>query len=217
MIPAGFSVPLIHRQWVTDTVVELRFPRPAKFDFVPGQRIRLYHDALERDYSLASAPEDPELRLVVRVFPRGRVSTYLSTVEVGKPISFYGPMGYFVYGASQRTPVFVATGTGVAPFLSMCRAGVRGFICLHGAKNRAGLLYAAELEEQAARYVPCLSGGADPGGGDFAGRVTAYLEGSLVTSTYDFYLCGHQEMVHDAFAIIDERFEQAHVYSEVFY
>jgi len=217
MTPAGFSVPLIHRQRLTEKVVELHFPRPAKFDFVPGQRIRLYHDGLERDYSLASAPEDPELRLVVRVFPRGRVSARLSTLKIGKPISFYGPMGYFVYRPSQRTPVFVATGTGVAPFLSMCRAGVRGFICLHGAKNRADLLYAAQLEKQADRYVPCLSGGADPDGRGFAGRVTAFLGGSLAEGAYDFYLCGHQAMIRDVFAIIDERFEQAHVHSEVFY
>lgn len=217
MTPAGFSVPLIHRQWLTDTVVELRLPRPANFDFVSGQRIRVYHGALARDYSLASAPEDPDLRLVVRVFPGGRVSTYLSTVEIGKPISFYGPMGYFVYRPTQRTLVFIATGTGVAPFLSMCRAGVNGFMCLHGAKNSAGLLYTAELAKQAAPYVPCLSGGAETDGKEFTGRVTDYLAGPMKAGDYDFYLCGHQDMIRDAFQIIDERFEQAHVYSEVFY
>ena len=217
MTPAGFSTPLIHRQWLTDTVVELHFSRPDGFRFEPGQRLRICHDALERDYSLASAPGDPELRLLVRVFPEGRGSTYLSRVESGQPISFYGPRGYFVYRESPRTAVFVATGTGVAPFLSMCRTGVSGFICLHGAKDRAGLLHAAVLEKQATRYVPCLSSSADSSSSDFAGRVTDYLGGSLAPGDYDFYLCGHQEMIRDAFQIIDERFEQAHVHSEVFY
>jgi benzoate/toluate 1,2-dioxygenase reductase subunit len=217
MRPAHFSALLIARKWLTKNSIELRLERPAGFAFKPGQRIRIYHADLKRDYSLASGPEDPELQLVIRVFPEGRVSTFLSTAEIGSPLSFYGPMGYFVYRPSQRTPVFVATGTGVAPFLSMCRAGVSGFLCLHGANTNADLLYAAELEKQAARYVPCISGSADPGGRYFAGRVTDYLGGSLAAGAYDFYLCGHQEMVRDAFAIIDERFEQAHVHSEVFY
>lgn len=217
MMPAHFSAPLIARKWLTKNSIELHLERPAGFAFKPGQRIRICHANLDRDYSLASGPEDSEVQLVIRVFPEGRLSTFLSTVEIGSPLSFLGPMGYFVFRASDRTPVFVATGTGVAPFLSMCRAGVSDFLCLHGANTRADLLYAAELEEQAARYVPCLSGAADPGGRYFAGRVTAYLEDSLVAGAYDFYLCGHQEMVRDAFAIIDEQFEEAHVHAEVFY
>jgi benzoate/toluate 1,2-dioxygenase reductase subunit len=217
--PRYFRIPVFdyYEIWLTKNSIELRLERPSGFEFKPGQRIRICHANLDRDYSLASGPEDPELQLLIRVFPEGRVSTFLSTVKIGSPLSFYGPMGYFVFRTSDRTPVFVATGTGVAPFLSMCRAGVSGFLCLHGAKTSSELLYATELEKQAARYVPCISGGADPGGRDFAGRVTAYLEGSLVAGAYDFYLCGHQEMLRDAFAIIDEQFEEAHVHSEVFY
>jgi len=212
-----FSTPLLARQWLTDNTIELRLERPAEFDFNPGQYIRLSHADLERDYSLASGPHDPELRLIVRVFPQGRVSTILSTITDGTPLSFVGPMGYFIFQASDRTPVFVATGTGVAPFVAMSRAGIKDYICLHGAKDHRGLLYRQDLEKNASRYVPCLTEFASPDNSVYAGRVTAYLERLDNGRAYDFYLCGHQDMIHDAFGIIDDRFADSHVHSEVFY
>jgi len=217
MTPAIFSAALLARRWLTETSIELRLERPKGFDFRPGQYIRLYHEALERDYSLASGPDDPELRLVVRVFPQGRVSTFLSTVADGTQLSFHGPMGYFVFQASDRTPVFIATGTGVAPFVAMSRAGLKGYICLHGAKDHQGLLYRQDLEKNASRYVPCLTESATPDKSVFAGRVTAYLERLDTGRAYDFHLCGHQDMIHDAFGIIDDRFAESHIHSEVFY
>jgi len=135
MTPAIFSAVLLARRWLTDNSIELRLQRPKGFEFKPGQYIRLHHETLERDYSLASGPDDPELRLVVRVFPQGRVSTFLTAIADGTPLSFSGPLGYFIFQTSDRTPVFVATGTGVAPFVAMSRAGFKGYICLHGAKD----------------------------------------------------------------------------------
>ena len=217
MKPATFSAPLTARQWLTENSIELSLVRPTGFAFEPGQRIRIYHESLEREYSLAAGPGEPVLKLVIRVFAQGRVSTLLSTVEIGSPISFYGPLGYFVFRRSERTPVFVATGTGVAPFIAMCRAGVKGYICLHGAKRSEDLLYAGDLEKNAARYVPCLSQGGVSGETGFSGRVTAYLGRLDPSRAYDFYLCGRQTMIRDAFQIIDERFAGSHVHSEVFY
>ena len=217
MIPDRFPVALLAREWLSENTVELRLSRPDGFEFTPGQRLRVYHESLERDYSLASGPADPELRLIIRVFSRGRVSTFLSTVEIGAPLTLSGPMGYFVFRASDRIPVFIATGTGVAPFVAMCRAGLDQFVCLHGARKEADLLYRNTLKDRAARYVACLSGGDVAEEDGFHGRVTDYLAQLAADTPYDFYLCGRQAMVRDAFEIIDDRFEGAHVYSEVFY
>jgi len=217
MTPATFSTVLLARRWLTENSIELRFQRPKGFEFTPGQYIRLYHETLERDYSLASGPDDPELRLVVRVFPQGQLSTFLSEIADGTPLSFSGPMGYFIFQASDRTPVFVATGTGVAPFVAMSRAGLKGYICLHGAKDHRGLLYRQDLEKNASCYVPCLTEFAAPDSSIYSGRVTAYLERLDTGRAYDFYLCGHQDMIHEAFGIIDDHFAKSHVHSEVFY
>ena len=217
MTPVHFSVKLVARQWLTENCIELCLQRPAGFAFSPGQYLRLYHESQERDYSLVSGPDDPELRLVVRVFQRGHVSTFLSTVAAGMQLSFCGPMGYFIFHASDRTPVFVATGTGVAPFVAMSRAGINGYVCLQGAKGARDLLYRNILEMNAARYIPCLSKGTPAADQAFSGRVTARLKELDAGRTYDFYLCGRQEMIHDAIRVIDDRFPGSHIHSEVFY
>ena len=217
MRPARFSATLVHRIRLNAHCIELGLQRPADFDFKPGQRIRICLAQVERDYSLAAGPGDPDLRLLVRIFPDGRLSPRMETLPIGSPVSFYGPMGYFVFQATERTPVFVATGTGVAPFVSMCRAGAEGFVCLHGARHDADLLYSHILRERAARYIPCLSAQRSTADAGFHGRVTDCLAQLPTDSAYDFYLCGRQEMIRDAFEIIDERFAGAHVHSEVFY
>ena len=53
----------------------------------------------------------------------------------------------------------------MAPFVAMRRAGVDNFICIHGARRESDLLYRHTLQEQAARYVACLSGGGAAGEG----------------------------------------------------
>jgi ferredoxin-NADP reductase len=103
---------------------------------LPGQHVdlRLTADdgySVERSYSLASAPEDPRLHLLVEREPDGEVSPYLTDVlRTGDLLELRGPVGgYFVWSAVMdrdtgsddgRRPVqLVAGGAGVAPFLAM--------------------------------------------------------------------------------------------------
>jgi len=53
--------------------------------------------------------------------------------------------------------------------------------------------------------------------GSFAGRVTDYLETELPPLPYDFYLCGRSDMIRDATLLVDERFSDSYVYTEIFY
>jgi ferredoxin-NADP reductase len=47
--------------------------------------------------------------------------------------------------------------------------------------------------------------------------VTHYLQNKLPAGQYDFYLCGRGEMVRDAVAVIDRRFEAGRVFAETFF
>jgi benzoate/toluate 1,2-dioxygenase reductase subunit len=115
----------------------------------------------------------------------------------------------------------VATGTGIAPFAAMARAGVRGFLLLHGVREPEELYYEALFRGAAARVVPCLtghgSGGPPRHEQAFPGRVTAYIEAHLPRRPYDFYLCGREEMIRDVTFLVDEGFPGSRVYSEIFF
>ena len=219
-LASPFTTELLRRSWLSEKSFEIELSRPATFQFRPGQRIRLLHRGLERDYSLLSRPDSPRLGLCVRHVPAGLVSSLLAAADIGTSLTFTGPHGYFTFQRSPRPPVFVATGTGVAPFLSMTRSGVAGFTMLHGVRTTEELYYRSDFGAAASLYVPCLShplpGSVLPPG-VYRGWVSGYLRGHLPPGAYDFYLCGRREMIRDVTLLVDERFPDSLVYAEIFY
>jgi ferredoxin-NADP reductase len=214
---AGFETRITARRPLSSTAFELSLEAPAKFTFIPGQRVRLLLAGAGRDYSIVSAPGEEAIRLLIRRVEGGHVSSRLAQMPVGMPLSFNGPHGYFTFKPSSRRAVFTATGTGIAPFCAMAAAGVSGFILLHGVARPEELFFSDLLRGKAALYVGCVSERPSAAPGCFAGRVTGYLQERLPAGAYDFYLCGRQEMVRDATLIADERFPGSLVFSEVFY
>ena len=212
-----YDTALLERRQLSDNTFEAVFSRPSGFEFTAGQRIRLIHGGLERDYSLANAPDDAVLVLCIRQVAAGRFSTLLSSAPVGTDFTISGPHGYFVFQASARPPVFVATGTGVAPFAAMARAGVSAFTLLHGIRQAGDCYYASLFRSKSRRYVACLSEEDPSEAGTFHGRVTDYLASRLEPDRYDFYLCGRREMVRDVIWLVDDRFPGSMVYTEIFY
>ncbi len=211
---------LLGRRRLASGTVEIELDRPPGFFFVPGQRIQLFRGRESREYSLVSAPQDRSLVLCVRVVPGGLFTPWLASLPEGAEVGFSGPCGYFVHRPSPLAACFVATGTGVAPFVSMARSGLSGFTLLHGVRLPEETYYREVFEARAARYVACVSGAAAPPElpqGFFRGRVTDYAERVLTGGPFDFYLCGNREMVRDMTRIVDERFEGSRVFSEIFF
>jgi benzoate/toluate 1,2-dioxygenase reductase component len=208
------------RTWHTASCLSLELERPEGFRFNAGQSIRVLPDAQGRDYSLCSSPGAARLELYLRVIEGGVLSPFLASAPTGSSLSFSGPHGTFLFRGSPRPAVLVATGTGIAPFLSMARAGVGGFTLLHGVRSASELFGAEVVRAAAARYVPCLTGDAPVAAGEetaFSGRVTAWIAGRLAPGSYDFYLCGGRAMVRDVMGIVDDRFPDSRVYTEIFY
>ncbi len=215
-----FRAELLSRRWLSDATFEIELARPPSFEFHPGQSILVIHQQLERDYSLISDPTGPTLALCIRNVQDGSLTPLLATAKIGSRISFTGPHGYFTFRPSQQPPLFIATGTGVAPFVSMVRSGVKGFTLLHGVRGPSELYYESLFRTAAKSYVPCLSGfsheSQDPDD-TFHGKVTEYLEKNLPTGMYDFYLSGRIEMVRDVTHLVDEHFPGSLIYTEIFY
>lgn len=211
---------ILNRRRLSEKVFEIELTRPPSFEFIPGQRISLIHETLERDYSLISTPMDPILAFCIRKVEEGIFSPILASMDIGTPLSFTGPHGYFIFRLSRRPAVFIATGTGIAPFVSMGRSGSTGFTLLHGVRMPEDLYYESFFRGIAKHYVPCLSAiqAETPQPHDaFRGRVTDYLERQLTSGSYDFYLCGRRDMIRDVTHIVDERFPGSFIYTEIYY
>lgn len=113
----------------------------------------------ERSYSIASAPESPQLSLTVVVFEDGEVSPYLvQELRVGDEFELRGPVGgYFTWRVADGGPLLLlAGGSGLVPLMAMLRhhAAVQSTVparLLVSARSLADVLYRDELAALAGR------------------------------------------------------------------
>jgi NAD(P)H-flavin reductase len=209
---------VLHRQWLTRDTFSLTVERPPDFHFRAGQRIRLLTAGKTRDYSLIPADRHDQLTLLIRSVADGVVSSHLGRCPLGTAFDFTGPSGHFIHRPSSRSAIWIATGTGIAPFVAMCRTGIQGFVLLHGVRTVDDLYFRENIEPAATRYIPCLtSRTASPPPEAFPGRVTQYVQNHLPEGEYDFYLAGRREMIAETMDIVDQRFPASRVYSEIFH
>jgi len=94
--------------------------------FVPGQFVSLTQEiggnSITRAYSIASPPNSSRFALCANLVPEGHFSPFLFGLETGGEIEFRGPYGAFILRRPVSDSLFVATGTGIAPFRSMIHA-----------------------------------------------------------------------------------------------
>jgi ferredoxin-NADP reductase len=112
----------------------------------------------QRSYSIASAPEDGGLEIVVERLEDGEVSPYLTDeLRVGDRLELRGPIGgWFTWEAREGGPLFlVGGGSGIAPLMAMIRhraAAGSDASCrlLYSSRSREETIYAGELDRLAA-------------------------------------------------------------------
>jgi benzoate/toluate 1,2-dioxygenase reductase subunit len=214
-----YTASLLDRRWLAPGVLELRLTRPEGVTFIPGQFLRLVMAGYERDYTIVSAPDAGTIDFCIAMVEGGRFSSDILKAEIGFSVQLTGPHGHFVFQGPVNPAVFVATGTGVAPFVAFCRSGVDEARLIHGVGTPDRLIYRDLLQSALQEYVPCISRPSenmDPSNRAFSGRVTDYLGNRLKPGTYDFYLCGRRSMIRDAAAIVDDRFGDSRLFIETY-
>jgi len=215
-----YTCKLNERKWLSDITFEVELTRPAGFEFLAGQNLCFYYQNVERYFAPLSAPAEPSLKLCVYLMESGIFTPVLATADIGTRFTFSGPHGHFLFRPSDRRPIFAATGTGIVPFLSMARSGIRGFTLLHIVPQDEDLYYREYFEKTADAYVPCIPDSIHPEGDMLslpADKALDYLAQHLPVNAYDFYLCGNQSMIRDVTLFVDRRYPDSMVYTEVFY
>ena len=149
-----------------------------------------------------------------------------------------GPKGKFLLEPDDdRTHLYVSTGTGIAPFISMMRetlaAGTpRRTVVLHGCSYVEELGYRDLLEDwQAARtypvtYIPTISRPNDPRNAGWTGR-TGRVEAVVGALCHELrlkpektvvYICGNPEMIlHVEAELMDRDFPEFHIKKELYW
>ena len=210
------------KQDVADGLSIFRFALASDFQFKPGQYATLWlthrEKTIPRPYSIVSSPsETRSLEFYINLVEHGRLTPSLWDPEVVRGLNdsqhetyveITGPRGRFVLDRhDSRDLVFVASGTGLAPFISMIRtlngdylADPKAFrpltvYVIHGVSYSRNLGYRRELEGLAAEtirdprrklaviYVPTISRPhMDPAWSGPIGRAETLFEQTDTTS-----------------------------------
>jgi len=194
---------------VAQEVIQLDIEVPHAIEFLAGQYVRLKPQGQTewRSYSMANRSGEERLIFYIRIVENGFFSNWLKNeAVVGSEIEVGPAMGSFFLRNEDKPRLFVAGGTGVAPFMAMLMTlnenqnlsskkptrlliGARTGAHLFGQhaldqlkKNVAGLevIYAAETEAPE---------------GVHQGYVTDLITPDLVTPDTRVYLCGPPPMV----------------------
>ncbi len=166
------------------------------FDFEAGQviGIALAEDGPRRLYSICSGEKEGEVSILYNVIDEGYLTPRLSDLEAGDTLWITEPRGEFT--GNDEPAVWIATGTGIAPFYSMLRSGrAANKILIHGNRYLEQFhFYDYFVELLGKQYTRCCSAEEDEG--VYHGRVTSFLEEHpLPDPGLKYYLCGNAEMV----------------------
>ena len=192
---------------LSETSFGLRVKLAKPISFLPGQYVNIGVPGTDkhRSYSFSSAPGAEDGSFLIRNLPGGVMSTWLGQIaKPGDALQLTGPMGAFYLRPIERPQLWLAGGTGLAPFLAMLEQ-----VAAQGSDHPIRLYYAAtrgadlvELDRVQAladtignvQVVTLLA--AKDEDHDRKGFVTDHLEVSDFNGgDVDVYLCGPPPMV----------------------
>lgn len=223
---SSHSTSLVARNEVAKDTMAFYLKKPEGFAFAAGQAVYVTLPDLKpadgggrvRTFSIASAPQDPELVIATRLTGTG-FKHGLSSLPLGTPIEIEGPYGDLVLHQDPARPaVFLAGGIGITPFLSMIgdatqRALPHGLLLFYanrGVEDAAFLPDLRELEKQNPQFklIATLTG-TEAVGPDWNGErgpitremISRYI-GDLAAPVY--YLAGPPAMVFAMRALLKQ-------------
>ena len=190
---------------------DLAYQKLPEMTFAPGQFVAVLcpqgEKMIRRAYSIASAPQETgKISLVLKRVENGVVTNWFWGLKESDPVRVHGPFGKFILPDTiDFDPIFVATGTGVAPFRSMIRhllaTGFKRQIQLiFGIRYDDKIPYHAEWLELAQKYpnfsyTPTISRPTS----NWTGK-TGYVQTKLEEEVSDpvchrVYICGLNLMI----------------------
>jgi ferredoxin--NADP+ reductase len=214
-----------NRHW-TDSLFSLRV-KGAPLVFDAGQFVRIALDIdgerVARAFSMVNAPGEPLLEFYGVVVPQGPLSPRLARLQATDRLFVASnPAGFLVLSEVPRAETLwlMATGTGIAPFISMLRADTpwqrfENVVLVHAVRRAPELVYRDEVDRTRAKhgprfmYVPIVSREDAPRA--LRGRIPALLndgrlEGAaglkLASAGSQVMLCGNPDMLKDTTAAL---------------
>ena len=199
------SYPIIDIEHLTQDTFKIRVNRP-DIPIKSGQCFNVGLDSIgiNREYSMYSSADSQYLDFLIRSTEDGVISSALQKLNIGDLIEIDGAYGEFCLNESNNTKqeyLFIATGTGIAPFHSFVQTWPEiNYKLIHGIRNEDEQYHHSDYLQ--GLYLPCIS---KPSDGSEGFRVTDYLLKNELSQDILVYICGNRKMIIDVFEILHSK------------
>jgi ferredoxin-NADP reductase len=187
-------------------------------EFTPGDCVAIYtENDKSRPYSIASGSNEDELRFVIRMMEDGEVSPWLMNRKPGDTLRITPPFGWFRPGLDIGAApfAFLATGTGIAPFLAYMNTFDRTpAACLYGVRQEADAIGFSELRN----FCPTRLAVSREETEHHHGRLTELLPTLPLDENMHYYCCGLESMVNEVSEWLQQNgVAMSQIHREVFF
>jgi ferredoxin-NADP reductase len=242
-----YDAHFVSKTELAPNIYKLTFKLSEELIFKAGQYLifMIPHEdkLIRRLYSIASPHFHTQgVDIIAHIIEGGIASTRFATLSEGDVLQVQGPAGVFTLRENARPKMFLATGTGIAPILSILQSTLTEsgeaaprMMLFWGLRTKSDAYYVDELNGLVARYPSldvriCLSReSADTleGISDIymPGRIDSVLSNHILVhpsvlnniNNLDYYLCGSVAAV-DTFNTIlaNVSVDKSHIYFEKF-
>jgi len=188
--------------------VELRLPPALDFIFAEGQFVDIIGpEAVKRSYSIMSTSLDKTITLLIQKVQAGVLSNYWFNLASEEDLlRIEGPKGTFFLRDASAPLVFLATGSGIAPVISMLsRLDRESDFCqsekiklFWGNRLKTDFVWQPDFQNIDVDFYPVLSKEDDEWDG-----MTGYVQSAALLQIDDIerfsvYACGSDKMITSA-------------------
>ena len=212
-----FTLPVRQVEWLAPDIFELGLER-GTYRFEVGECAVLFNGVGDsRPYSFSSSSDEALLRFLIRRIPGGAVSDWLAQRQPGDLVTVSTPFGEFRPEHESAATVFVATGVGISPFLSILRhraPAVRP-LCFYGVRTAGDAVHTDLLGDRADLRLAVSRETAE---GHHHGHVTELVAQMPLLENARYFLCGHDAMVTAVWdQLLARGVNRDHIRAEVFF
>lgn len=206
----NYKTALIDKKHLVNNIYLFTFKlvEPQEINFIPGQYLILRVQGRPRLYSIFSSSKiKNQIQFLIDIIPGGLASTYFLNLKIGDETEFIGPVGQFNLRKNEKQKIFLATGTGIAPIISIltsCQSLISKYYLFWGLKNYQDVYLLDQVKKFNIKICLSREQNLDMVAeterkyfdlGHIDKVMEKYLDSKFIILNSEFYLCGGRSVV----------------------
>ena len=200
---------LKRKEYINENLFKIFFDKK-DLKFIPGQHFSLSipNKSINREYSSYTSVNDKEIGFLIRRVDGGIMTNLLNEMKIGEEINIYGPYGSFVLSPEQindRQIIFIASGTGLAPFFCIKESyDLKNYKLFLGVRKTIDIPDEKNFDPSKCYYSISRDSNLNQNN-YYEGRVQKQLQKINFIDDYEnsiYMLCGNSYMISDVYDLL---------------